>query len=100
MFGRFAARTLSERDPKAARESFEGVPQLVTLNSRYAPDAYARMLPCQLHGQQRVQVATYYYHRKVYVGAVNRAQFVLANYLKPRSGAALVVLVKAYDAMG
>jgi outer membrane protein assembly factor BamD len=104
MFGDLANQDLSERDPKAARESFEAFRELVTRfpNSRYAPDAYARMhYLVNSMANNEVQVATYYYRRKVYVGAVNRAQFVLANYPKtPAVEPALVVLVKAYDAMG
>src|SRR6185295_10966028 len=62
MFGGLANQDLSERDPKAARESFEAFRELVTRfpNSRYAPDAYARMrYLVNSMANNEVQVATY-----------------------------------------
>jgi len=104
LFGEFSNQDLSERDPKAARESFEAFRELVTRfpSSRYAADAYLRMrYLVNAMANNEVQVATYYYRRKAYVGAVNRAQFVLANYPKtPALEPALVVLVKSYEALG
>jgi outer membrane protein assembly factor BamD len=48
-----------------------------------------------------VRVAGYYLRRKAYIAAVNRSQFVLTNYPKtPAVEQALVIMVKAYDAMG
>jgi outer membrane protein assembly factor BamD len=48
-----------------------------------------------------VRTAEYYLRRKAYVAAVNRAQFVVANYRQsPLVEGALIVQVKAYDAMG
>ena len=48
-----------------------------------------------------VRVGEYYLRRKAYVAAANRAQYVLTNYPKtPAVEQALIVMVKAYDAMG
>jgi len=99
-----AGQDLSERDPKAARESFEAFKELVTRfpESRYAADSIARMrYLVNAMARNEVRVAEYYLRRQAYVAAVNRAQFVLANYQQsPMIEPALIVLVKAYDAMG
>ena len=53
---RHLGQDLGERDPKAARESFEAFKELVTRfpDSRYTPDAMARdALSGQRHGDQR-----------------------------------------------
>ena len=95
---------MTERDPKQARQSYDAFKELVTRfpNSKYAEDAAARMR-FVLNGlaNYEVQVARYYMKRKAYVAAVNRAQYVLQNYQKtPATEEALLIMVKAYDAMG
>jgi outer membrane protein assembly factor BamD len=103
MFGGLANQDMSERDPRGARESFEAFRELVTRfpESRYAADAYARMrYLVNAMANNEVRVASYYLRRQAYVAAVNRAQYVVANYPKtPAVEQALVVLVQAYDAM-
>jgi outer membrane protein assembly factor BamD len=104
IFGSIANQDMSERDPKAARESFEAFRELVERfpESRYAPDAMARMryLVNSL-AYSEARIAAYYLRRQAYVAAVNRAQYVLSNYPKtPAVEQALIVMVKAYDAMG
>jgi outer membrane protein assembly factor BamD len=104
VLGGVANQDMSERDPKAATESFEAFRELVERfpNSRYAPDAYARMrYLVNALAKNEVRVAYYYLRRKAYIAAVNRAQVVLTNYPKtPAVEPALLVMVKAYDAMG
>jgi outer membrane protein assembly factor BamD len=104
LFGGLANQDMSERDPKAARESFEAFRELVTRfpNSKYAPDAYARMrYLVTAMANNEARTAAYYYRRKAYVAAVNRAQEVLTQYPKtPAVEQALVVMIKSYDAMG
>jgi len=104
LFTPIANQDMSERDPRGARESFEAFREVVTRfpNSRYAADAYARMryLVNAMAGNE-VRVAAYYLRRQAYVAAVNRAQYVLTNYPDtPAIEQALIVMVKAYDAMG
>ena len=104
LFGGISGQDLRERDPKAARESFEAFKELVTRfpDSRYTPDAMARMrYLVNAMAINEVRIAEYYLRRQAYVAAVNRAQFVLANYQQsPTVEQALIVLVKAYEAMG
>ena len=104
LFGAISGQDPTERDPKAARESFEAFKELITRfpESKYAPDALLRMryLVNAMAGNE-VRTAEYYLRRKAYVAAVNRAQFVVANYQQsPMVEQALIVQVKAYDAMG
>ena len=104
LLGGISGQDLSERDPKAARESFEAFKEVVTRfpESRYTPDSMARMrYLVNAMATNEVRTAEYYLRRQAYVAAVNRAQFVIANYQQsPMIEDALVVLVKAYDGMG
>lgn len=102
--GYLTNQDLSDRDPKAARESFEAFKELSTRfpDSKYTPDAIARMkyLVNALAGNE-VKVAQYYYRRGAYVAAVNRAQLVVEQYPQtPAVEDALAVMVKSYEAMG
>ncbi len=92
---------LSERDHAASRESFDAFKQLVTRfpDSKYAPDAHARMeylVNSMARGQ--VHVARYYYLRGAYVAAANRAQEVVRQFGNaPAVEEALYLLVRSYD---
>lgn len=104
VFGGIANQDMSERDPRSAAESFEAFRELVERfpNSRYAPDAYARLrYLVNALANSEVRIADYYLRRRAYVAAVNRAQYVLTNYPKtPSVEQALIVMAQAYDAMG
>ena len=103
ILGDLSGQDMSERDPKAARESFEALKELVTRypDSRYAADSMVRMrYLVNAMARNEVRVAEYYLRRTAYVAAVNRAQFVVTNYQQsPAVEQALIVLVRAYDAM-
>ena len=89
MFSFMTRQDLSERDQKAAKESFESFKELVTRfpDSRYTPDARARMTYIvNSLAQYEVHVARYYYSRGAYVAAINRAQHAVADYQR-RAGA-------------
>lgn len=104
MLGYVSAQDPTERDPKAARESFQAFKELVTRfpESRYTPDATARMnYLVNALASHEVHVALYYYRRGAYVAAANRAQYVLRNYPDaPALEQALFVMIKSYDALG
>ena len=95
---------LSDRDPKAARDSFDTFKELVTRfpNSKYTPDATLRMnyLVNAMSGHEAA-VAHYYYRRGAYVAAVNRAQGIIKDYPQtPANEDALAIMWHAYDKMG
>jgi outer membrane protein assembly factor BamD len=95
---------LSERDQKAAKESFEAFKELTTRfpESRYAPDAKARMTYIvNSLAQYEVHVARYYYNRGAYVAAINRAQNAVTDYQDvPALEEALFIMLRSYDALG
>jgi len=95
---------LSEREPKAMRESFAAFKELVAKfpDSRYAEDAKDRMrYLTNALALYEVKVARYYYNRGAYVAAVNRAQGALVNFPRtPASEDALGVLVASYEKLG
>lgn len=102
--GLFSTDDLAERDPKAARDSFDTFRELVTRypESRYAQDAIKRMnYLVNALATHEVKVADYYYRRGAYVAAVNRSQEALNTYPQaPALEQALSIMVKSYQAMG
>ena len=104
MFSWLSRQDLSERDQKAAKDSFETFRELTTRfpNSRYAQDARQRMTYIvNSLAQYEVHVARYYYDRGAYVAAIARAQRAVADYdAVPATEEALYILVKSYDALG
>ncbi|MES2354851.1 MAG: outer membrane protein assembly factor BamD [Pseudomonadota bacterium] len=104
LFGFLADNDLSDRDPKAAYESFDSFKELVTRfpESRYAPDSIARMdyltNSLALH---EVHVARYYMRRGAALAAANRAQQTVTTYPRaPATEEALAIMVQAYDRLG
>ncbi len=104
MFAFLTRQDLSERDQKAAKESFEAFKELVGRfpDSRYTPDARQRMnYIVNSLAQYEVHVARYYYTRGAYLAAINRAQLALADYREvPALEEALYIMVQSYDALG
>jgi outer membrane protein assembly factor BamD len=101
MIGR---QDLTERDPKAAKDAFEAFRELVQRfpDSKYSEDARARMAYLvNALASHEVHVARYYLRRGAYVAAANRAQTALLTYPQaPANEEGLLIMVKAYDAMG
>ncbi len=95
---------LTDRDPKAARESFDAFKELVAKfpNSKYTPDALARMkYLVNAMASHEIHVARYYIRRGAYLAAVNRAQYVVQHYPQaPANEEALAIMVKGYEDMG
>ena len=104
LLGKLSGQDQSERDPKAARDSFDSFKELVTRfpNSKYTPDAILRMkYLVNTLASHEVHVAEYYMRRGGYLAAANRAQYALVHYPQaPADEEALFILVKAYDALG
>lgn len=99
-----ARQDLAERDPKAARESFELFKELVTRfpESRYAEDSRRRMeFLVDALARNELNTARYYLRRGAYLAAANRAQGVVTRFPNtPARREALDVMVEAYDRMG
>ena len=104
LLGKVSRQDLTERDPKAARDSFDAFKELANRypDSKYTPDAIERMkYLVNALASHEVHVARYYMKRGAYVAAANRAQYALLNYAQaPAVEEALFVMVKAYDALG
>ena len=104
LIGRLIGYKVSERDPKAMRDSFEAFKELLTRfpDSRYAPDARIRLSYLQnaLAGHE-VRVADYYFRRGAYLAAIERAQGSLREF--PGSAAqqeALRLIAQSYERLG
>lgn len=104
LLGHVSMQDMTERDPKAAQESFEAFKALVEKfpGSKYAKDATLRMAYLvNALASHEVHVARYYMQRGAYVAAANRAQASIKTYPDaPAIEEALFILVKAYDALG
>jgi outer membrane protein assembly factor BamD len=103
-FGSYTRQDLSERDQKAAKESFESFKELATRfpDSRYAPDARLRMnYTVNSLAQSEVHVARYYFSRGAYVATINRAQTAIVEYRNvPALEEATYLLYRSYEALG
>lgn len=101
--GYVVKQDLSDRDPQAARDSFEAFKELVTRfpDSKYTPDALARMqYLVNAMARHEAAVAHYYYRRGAYVAAVNRARELIRQYPQaPANEDALAILWRAYEKM-
>ncbi|MFK7963320.1 MAG: outer membrane protein assembly factor BamD [Burkholderiaceae bacterium] len=100
----FDRRDLSERDIRAARESFDAFNTVVTRfpTSRYTADARQRMTYLvNAIASGEVSVARYYFERGAYMAAANRAQEVVREYQRvPAVEQALYIMMASYKALG
>jgi outer membrane protein assembly factor BamD len=99
-FGRFSGQDMSERDPKSLRQSYDAFKVVVDKypNSKYAPDAAARMrYIVNALASHEVHAADYYYRRGAYVAAINRAQLAIKEYKNaPAIEDALHIMMLSY----
>lgn len=104
ILGFISKQDLSERDQNAAKLSLQAFNDLLRRypESKYAEDAAKRQqYIVNSLAQSEVNVARYYYSRKAYVAAINRAQNAMKNYpATPAQEEALYYLVKSYEALG
>lgn len=104
LFSWLQRQDLSERDQRAAKESFESFKELVERfpESRYAADAHQRMVYIvNALAAYEVHVARYYYSRGAYVAAINRAQLAVQDYKDaPALEEALQIIENSYDKLG
>ena len=104
LLARFLPLDMTKRDPGAARDSFNEFAQLTTRfpNSRYSPDAKARMVYLRnLLAANEIHVADYYLRRQAYVAAANRGRYVVENFQgTPAVGDGLAVMTESYQRLG
>ena len=95
---------ISDRDPKALRESFASFKELVTRfpESKYAKDATQRMgYLVNTLAEHELHVARYYMKRAAFLAAVNRCKYVLEKYPEtPSQEEALIIMISGYDSLG
>ena len=94
----------TNRDPGSTLKAFEDFRQLLYLfpDSRYAPDARARMVYLRNRlARHEINVANYYFKRKAYLASANRGRYVVENYSQtPAAADGLAVMVQAYQLLG
>ncbi|RZJ05331.1 MAG: outer membrane protein assembly factor BamD [Rubrivivax sp.] len=104
LFGRLANQDVSERDQQASREAMLAFRQLIEQfpESKYAPDAQVRLdFITNTLAAYEVHVARYYFNRKAYVAAANRAQSAVAEFqYAPAVEEALYIMGESYDKLG
>ena len=104
LFSFITKQDLSERDQKAAKDSFESFKELTSRfpDSKYASDARQRMTYIvNSLAAYEVHVARFYYSKGAYVAAVNRAQLAITDYPGvPAIKEALEILANSYGALG
>lgn len=104
LLGYISSQDPTERDPKAAREAFDSLRELVTRfpQSKYTPDALKRMeYLVNALASMEVHVGRYYIKRGAYIAAANRAQYAVKTYPEaPAIEEAMFILVTAYDKLG
>jgi outer membrane protein assembly factor BamD len=104
LFGRIASQDVSERDQQASREALLAFKQLVEQypESKYSADATVRInFITNTLAAYEVHVARYYFNRKAYVAAANRAQSAVAEFpYAPAAEEALFLMTESYDKLG
>ena len=104
VIGSLAGQDLTERDPRAMRDSYQAFKQLVDQfpTSAYSDDARLRMdYITNALAEYELHVARYYFRRGAYVAAVNRAQQAVTDFQgAPATEEALYIMVLGYDRLG
>jgi outer membrane protein assembly factor BamD len=104
LFGRLANQDVAERDQAAGREALLAFRQLIEQfpDSKYAADAVLRVnFISNTLAAYEVHVARYYFNRKAYVAAANRAQQTVTEFqYAPSAEEALFIMGESYDKLG
>ncbi|MCC6594043.1 MAG: outer membrane protein assembly factor BamD [Xanthomonadales bacterium] len=92
------------RDQEAARQSFNDFSEMLRRypQSGYAADARQRMVFLRNDlANSELTVARYYFRRGAYVGAANRAKYIVENYQQAAQVPdALALMMQSYEALG
>jgi len=104
LFSSITQQDMTERDQKAAKESFEAFKEL---RSRFAQSVYFEDAGQRMNyivsalSQYEVHVARYYFSRGAYIAAISRAQTAIADFREvPAQEEALYIVYRSYDALG
>ncbi len=101
---RYIPRDESQRDPVSAQEALKNFKTLVERfpKSSYAKDGAQRIVYLRNRlAQHEVNVAEYYMRRGAYIGAINRAKYVVENYQRtPAVPEALTIMTRGYKTLG
>lgn len=94
----------SWRDPGTQSQAYADFATLIQKfpNSRYKPNALQRLIYLRnMFAQRELNTANYYFERKMYVAAAERANYLVKNYPQaPSAQAALMLIYKANQALG
>ncbi|MEK9964415.1 MAG: outer membrane protein assembly factor BamD, partial [Betaproteobacteria bacterium] len=102
--GLVSNKDLTVLDPDRVKEAFFTLKDLVSRfpNSKYSPDSISRMrYLMNVLALHELNIADHYYRIGAYVGALNRAKFVLSEY--PESAhtyEALAMMSNSYEKLG
>lgn len=101
---RYIRQDSSRRDLANAKQSFQDFSELVQRypGSAYARDARQRMIHLRNGlAQAELNTALFYFRRKAYVAAQNRAKYLLESYPQsPQGGDALAIMAESYARLG
>ncbi|WP_427978015.1 outer membrane protein assembly factor BamD [Agarivorans sp.] len=93
-----------DRDPSFSTQAFNDFRTLINRypHSEYAADAQKRMMYLKDNlARHELAVARYYIKREAYIGAVNRARYIIENFSDtPSARDALEVMEQGYSALG
>ncbi|CAK0753165.1 Outer membrane protein assembly factor BamD [Gammaproteobacteria bacterium] len=93
----------AQRDPGAARQSFQDFGEVVRRfpDSKYVADARQRMIYLRNNlAWYEIHVARHYFGQNAYLAAVNRGKYVIEHYQQtPAVPEALALMVRSYRAM-
>lgn len=94
----------SRFDQGYSLQSFDDFNTLIARypDTRYAADARQRMVYLRNQmAEAELNVAKYYLQRKAYIGAADRAKYIVSHYQQsPQTADALAVLAKSYHLLG
>lgn len=101
---RYVPIDLSLRDPGTMRLGYQEFAELIRRypDSPYVPDARQRMVYLRnLFARYELHIADYYFRRKAYIAAANRANEIIQRYQgAPEVKQALIIMIKAYRILG
>ncbi|MFC3908477.1 outer membrane protein assembly factor BamD [Legionella dresdenensis] len=103
-FANYLPMDESWRDPGTQAQAYADFSMLVERfpQSRYKPNAQQRMLYLRnMFAQHELNIAKYYFKRKMYVAAAERAGFLVKTYQQaPSAQEALIIMYQANKALG